>query len=55
MNSETVSNIYTDLENIGYEDMDWIEVAQDIVQLQILLNTMLKLSVPDQRSSLEAE
>jgi hypothetical protein len=35
-----------DLEEIGYDDVDWIHLAQDRDQERILLNTVINLRVP---------
>lgn len=36
-------NIKVNLKEISCEDMDWIDLAQEIVQWQILMNTTIKL------------
>jgi hypothetical protein len=41
-----VDNIKMDLREIGWEDMDWIELAQDRDQWRALVNTLMKLRVP---------
>jgi hypothetical protein len=41
-----VDNIKLDLREIGWEGMDWIEVAQDRGQWRALVNTMMNLRVP---------
>jgi hypothetical protein len=35
-----------DLREIGWEVMDWIDLAQDRGQWRAVVNTMLKLRVP---------
>jgi hypothetical protein len=34
------------LKEIGWDDMDWIDVAQDREQWRALLNTVVNLRVP---------
>jgi hypothetical protein len=41
-----VDNIKTDLTEIGWDGVDWIDVAQDRDQWRALLNTALNLRVP---------
>jgi hypothetical protein len=41
-----VDNIKIDLREIGWEGMDWIELAQDRDQWRALVNTVLNLPVP---------
>jgi hypothetical protein len=41
-----VDNFKMDLREIGWNDMDWIDVAQDWDQRRALLNTVMKLRVP---------
>jgi hypothetical protein len=41
-----VDNIKMKLRVIGWEGMDWIDVAQDRDQWRVLLNTAMKLRVP---------
>jgi hypothetical protein len=41
-----VDNIKMDLREIGWDSVDWIEMAQDRVQLTPLVNTALNLGVP---------
>jgi hypothetical protein len=41
-----VNNIKIDLRNIGWGDMDWIDLAQDRDQWRALLNKVMKLRVP---------
>jgi hypothetical protein len=38
--------IKTDLREIGWDGMDWIDLAQDRDQWRALVNTVLKLRVP---------
>jgi hypothetical protein len=35
-----------DLQEMGWEGMDWIELAQDTDRLQALVNAVLNLPVP---------
>jgi hypothetical protein len=39
-------NIKMDLRDIGWDGMDWIDLAQDRDQWRALVNTVLKLRVP---------
>jgi hypothetical protein len=41
-----VDNITTDLREIGWGCMDWIDLAQDRDQWRVLVNTMMNLRVP---------
>jgi hypothetical protein len=41
-----VDNIKTDLRAIGWEGVDWIELAQDRDQWRALVNTVMNLRVP---------
>jgi hypothetical protein len=41
-----VDNIKMDLREIGWDDMDWIDMAQDRDQWRALVNTVMKLRVP---------
>jgi hypothetical protein len=41
-----VDNIKMDLEEIGWNGMDWIELAQDRDQWRALVNTVMNLRVP---------
>jgi hypothetical protein len=41
-----VDNIKMDLREIGWGDMDWIDLAQDTDQWRALVNTIMKLEVP---------
>jgi hypothetical protein len=41
-----VDNIKTDLREIGWDDSDWIDLAQDRDQWRALVNTVMKLQVP---------
>jgi hypothetical protein len=34
------------LREIGYEDVDWIHLAQDSAKWRVLVNTVMKLRVP---------
>jgi hypothetical protein len=35
-----------DLREIGWDDMDWIDLAQDRDQWRVLVNTVMNLRVP---------
>jgi hypothetical protein len=39
-------NIKMDLREIGWDDMDWIDLAEDREQLRALVNTVVNLRVP---------
>jgi hypothetical protein len=41
-----VDNIKIDLREIGWCDMDWIDLAQDKNHWRTLVNTMMNLRVP---------
>jgi hypothetical protein len=41
-----VDNIKMDLREIGWDTMDWIDLAQDRDQWRALLNTKMNLRVP---------
>jgi hypothetical protein len=41
-----VDNIKIDLREIGWDGMDWIDLAQDRDQWRALVNTVLNLRVP---------
>jgi hypothetical protein len=41
-----VDNIKIDPREIGWDDMDWIDVAQDRDQWRALVNTVMNLRVP---------
>jgi hypothetical protein len=41
-----VDNIKIDLREIGWDDMDWIDLAQDTDQCRALVNTVISLRVP---------
>jgi hypothetical protein len=40
-----VDNIKIDLREIGWDGMDWIDLAQDICQWRALVNTVMNLRV----------
>jgi hypothetical protein len=44
--SRWVNNIKMDLRQIGWDDMDWIDLAQDRDQWRALVNTVMNLWVP---------
>jgi hypothetical protein len=41
-----VNNIKMDLREIGWDSMDWIDLAQDRDQWRALVNTVMNLRVP---------
>jgi hypothetical protein len=41
-----VDNIKMDLREIGWDGMDWIDLAQDRDQWKAILNTVMNLQVP---------
>jgi hypothetical protein len=41
-----VDNIKIDLREIGWDDRDWIDLAQDMDQWRDLMNTVINLRVP---------
>jgi hypothetical protein len=41
-----VDNIRMDLREIGWDDVDWIDLAQDRDQWRAPLNTVMNLRVP---------
>jgi hypothetical protein len=41
-----VDNIKMDLREIGWDGMDWIDLAQDRDQLRALVHTVMNLRVP---------
>jgi hypothetical protein len=41
-----VDNIEMDLRELGWNDMDWIDLAQDRDQWRALVNTVMNLRVP---------
>jgi hypothetical protein len=41
-----VDNIEMDLRGVGWDGVDWIDVAQDRDQWRALVNTILNLLVP---------
>jgi hypothetical protein len=41
-----VGNIKMDLREIGWDGMDWIDLAQDRDQWRVLVNTVMNLRVP---------
>jgi hypothetical protein len=41
-----VDNIKMDLREIGWYDMDWIDLTQDRDQWSALVNTVMNLMVP---------
>jgi hypothetical protein len=41
-----VDNIKKDLREVGWDGVDWIELAQDRDQWRALINTVMNLRVP---------
>jgi hypothetical protein len=41
-----LDNIKIDLRKIGWDDMDWIDLAQDMAQWRALVNTVMDFRVP---------
>jgi hypothetical protein len=46
LKSRWVDNVKTDLTEIGWDGMDWIELAQDRNQWRALVNMVMNLRVP---------
>jgi hypothetical protein len=46
MKSINISHLKMDLREIGWDGVDWIDVAQDRNQWRALVNTVLNLWVP---------
>jgi hypothetical protein len=44
--SKWADNIKMDLREIGWDDMDWIDLAQDKDQWKVLVKTVMNLRVP---------
>jgi hypothetical protein len=44
--SRSVDNIKMDLREIGWDDMDWIDLAENSDQWRALVNTVMNLRVP---------
>jgi hypothetical protein len=44
--SRWVNNIKMDLRDIGWDGMDWIDLAQDMDQWRALVNAVMYLRVP---------
>jgi hypothetical protein len=44
-------NIKMDCSAMGCEDVDWIELVEDRIQWQALVNTVINLQVPWNRST----
>jgi hypothetical protein len=45
-NRRRVDNIKMDLREIGWDGMNWIDLAQDWTQWRALVNTVMNLRVP---------
>jgi hypothetical protein len=43
---EWVNNIKMDLGEIGWDDVDWIDLAEDRDRWRALVNTLINLRVP---------
>jgi hypothetical protein len=41
-----VDNIKMDLKEVGWDGMDWINLAEDIDQYQAFVNTIINIRVP---------
>jgi hypothetical protein len=41
-----VNNVKIDVREIGWDDMDWIDLAQDRDRWRALVNTVMNLRVP---------
>jgi hypothetical protein len=41
-----VDNIEKDLREIGWDGMDWVDLAQDRDQLRAIMNTVMNLRIP---------
>jgi hypothetical protein len=46
-----VNNIKIDLREIGWDGMDWIDLAQDMSQCRAIVNTVMNLRVPEMLGS----
>jgi hypothetical protein len=44
--SRWVDNIKIDLRELGWDGVDWIDLAQDRVQWRAVVNTVMNLRVP---------
>jgi hypothetical protein len=42
-----VDNIKIDLREIGWDGVDWVDLAQDRYQWRALVNTVMNLRVPE--------
>jgi hypothetical protein len=42
----SVDNIKTDIKEIGWDGVDWVDLAQDRDQWRALVNTVMNLRVP---------
>jgi hypothetical protein len=46
------NNIKIDLREVGWEDVDWIHLAQDRDQWRAVVNTVMNLRVPQKAGNL---
>jgi hypothetical protein len=45
------ANVRVDFKHTGYEDMRWIQLAQDSVKWQVIINAVMNIGVPLETNS----